>query len=198
MPRLYGGLGSVFPAQAGVFPPRPTARPRSSCLPRASGGVSIFGFLVFYIAKSSPRKRGCFYVRDCMEANNVVFPAQAGVFLPAHLDGLDGAESSPRKRGCFLGGSVSTATGKVFPAQAGVFLMTDFSLGQSLLSSPRKRGCFRRAGRCADLQEVFPAQAGAFLGDFCPISWLSHLIRGIVIIYQLRYSVRRWLVFPGQ
>ena len=71
----------VFPAQAGVFLKRSFFMVSEACLPRASGGVSSISCCFSCIARSSPRKRGCFsLVRKFLPALGV-FPAQAGVFL---------------------------------------------------------------------------------------------------------------------
>ena len=118
---VVGAFVSVFPAQAGVFPLPAPERDDSCCLPRASGGVSYkttfnAGYLV-----SSPRKRGCFLMKRIDLADQIVFPAQAGVFptarrsptrllrLPRASGGVSrdrasnfgASTSSPRKRGCF-------------------------------------------------------------------------------------------------
>ena len=50
----------VFPAHAGVFPPRRCTAFPSGRLPRACGGVSSTGLPDSVVAWSSPRMRGCF------------------------------------------------------------------------------------------------------------------------------------------
>ena len=71
----------VFPAQAGVFPPRARVSGTVSGLPRASGGVSIKTADQVFLDLSSPRKRGCFQTSESILVQVDVFPAQAGVFL---------------------------------------------------------------------------------------------------------------------
>ena len=134
-------LADVFPAQAGVFLIRFGLLNDLIGLPRASGGVSTVISLARLLARSSPRKRGCFAHVLVVHDENPVFPAQAGVFphrthrpagrkgLPRASGGVSAASlgltrgiwSSPRKRGCFYGVIVRLALRKVFPAQAGVF-----------------------------------------------------------------------------
>ena len=50
----------VFPAYAGVFPPRPVATQRKRRLPRIRGGVSSSTMPVSCLYLSSPHTRGCF------------------------------------------------------------------------------------------------------------------------------------------
>ena len=120
----FEGLGiQVFPAQAGVFPSLRSSDRRGRRLPRASGGVSTANGKVLPGLTSSPRKRGCFYEHATLANYKPVFPAQAGVFLPARIPPtfhcrlprasggvstlgkglIASTESSPRKRGCFHG-----------------------------------------------------------------------------------------------
>ena len=160
----YVSAGSVFPAQAGVFPDSITRPPRAGCLPRASGGVSGSRKGAPASAASSPRKRGCFSSLDTASGGDFVFPAQAGVFRAPRRRSELPAESSPRKRGCFHLGRGRSERCRVFPAQAGVFPSTPscaatwlrlprasggvshlpFGRHGCIASSPRKRGCFQR------------------------------------------------------
>ena len=138
-------VGSVFPAQAGVFPPRSASRWKRRSLPRASGGVSGRAWRATRVSMSSPRKRGCFSWRTRPPVPRRVFPAQAGVFPSRRLSpekdpGLPRASggvshpvrtphldhpSSPRKRGCFWCTGDDSGEVMVFPAQAGVFPVSD-------------------------------------------------------------------------
>ena len=135
-------ITTVFPAQAGVFPSKPTQCPPAFRLPRASGGVSVPFFARTDADASSPRKRGCFQRSRPQRAEHRVFPAQAGVFLIMSLATTD-KRSLPR-----ASGGVSNYT-----------LLTTLQNR----SSPRKRGCFYGDLETAKLAEVFPAQAGVFL-----------------------------------
>ena len=181
--RLYErDARGVFPAQAGVFPSATGPHTIKTRLPRASGGVSKPAHSAPHECGSSPRKRGCFQQAEAGTANDVVFPAQAGVFptfkkyrprgygLPRASGGVpDGTmvvraccASSPRKRGCFqilpsaaeIRGGLPRASGGVSPPQSGCSLASR--------SSPRKRGCFSYLTVERGSPTVFPAQAGVF------------------------------------
>jgi hypothetical protein len=71
----------VFPAHAGVFLVEGMEKYNSMCLPRARGGVSKSINYFFIRNMSSPRTRGCFYLKILRRNNERVFPAHAGVFL---------------------------------------------------------------------------------------------------------------------
>ena len=173
----------VFPAQAGVFPSPLDHSESALGLPRASGGVSVYSVFDAKRAASSPRKRGCFRHAARREVEEMVFPAQAGVFpyrlrparLPACLPRASGGVSDT--------GAQITDHAYVFPAQAGVFPIPAIepNAGLSLprasggvssvglssertnKSSPRKRGCFHWIAGRPTADAVFPAQAGVFL-----------------------------------
>ena len=112
----------VFPAQAGVFLSPTASTSTCSGLPRASGGVSHAETGMKGMPLSSPRKRGCFCLKQGKLVEATVFPAQAGVFLSSSRRSAR-ATCLPR-----ASGGVSEATGA-------------FSVSDG--SSPRKRGCFR-------------------------------------------------------
>ena len=156
---LVTAVVRVFPARAGVFlMPRPATR-RLFCLPRASGGVSIFRHHGRGGSASSPRERGCFPALVQWSANCAVFPARAGVFpcgasvacvamrLPRASGGVSccyrrryiRSQSSPRERGCFLRGIANATDRGVFPARAGVFPTTILG-GVTSLRLPRASG----------------------------------------------------------
>ena len=153
----------VFPAHAGVFLSiRPFYLDRDS-LPRACGGVSETAKTALVRTLSSPRMRGCFFIRFCSSESSTVFPAHAGVFLrllcgllsifglPRACGGVSRnvnhavnlCESSPRMRGCFRNQRLRSVL--------------------SARSSPRMRGCFWGAGVPVSADHVFPAHAGVFL-----------------------------------
>ena len=136
-----GVIHMVFPAQAGVFPIPSASFALRVCLPRASGGVSLFRSTSRADERSSPRKRGCFLGMNQGRSARLVFPAQAGVFPKITESGYL-LHSLPRASG---GVSLSFAS-RIF----------------SPLSSPRKRGCFYLWFGSADCRPVFPAQAGVF------------------------------------
>ncbi len=156
----------VFPAQAGVFLKSFTNSRDTSCLPRASGGVSSILDSGFCAPSSSPRKRGCFRRPVMQQWADVVFPAQAGVF-PCHLLRIHCAPSlprasggvsctaqtwslsptsSPRKRGCFRGRPLPTGLPFSLPRASGGVSVTGVVLTAASKSSPRKRGCFCSVG----------------------------------------------------
>ena len=132
----------VFPASAGVFPCRMCCARRSKGLPRLGGGVSQAPETSSGTLWSSPPRRGCFPSLEEQAKERRVFPASAGVCLPAARSGellrslprLGGGvsflrkstivyiPSSPPRRGCFHCGSSFRASSQVFPASAGVFL----------------------------------------------------------------------------
>ena len=74
----------VFPAYAGVFPPRLRESSRRAGLPRIRGGVSHEELPSDIPEASSPHTRGCFSFSTDFRGNPCVFPAYAGVF-PAAL-----------------------------------------------------------------------------------------------------------------
>ena len=73
-------LPPVFPASAGVFPGDKHERCQNARLPRLGGGVSTSSFVAPSIEKSSPPRRGCFFIRKLHRTDIIVFPASAGVF----------------------------------------------------------------------------------------------------------------------
>ena len=137
----HGLADSLFPAQAGVFPP-PTGRGSvRGSLPRSGGGISYVGFKFRRKRLSSPLRRGYFQAIPRVRTVSVLFPAQAGVFplsstgRPVRLtlprsgggisqlkaQGIIAAASSPLRRGYFRHFLTPVAEKKLFPAQAGVF-----------------------------------------------------------------------------
>ncbi len=154
-----------------------------TCLPRASGGVSIPGRGLSAPAGSSPRKRGCFPWAHRLQRPYVVFPAQAGVFpsagspagwmrcLPRASGGVSEAVytepvaplSSPRKRGCFRAPRAAQASRRVFPAQAGV--SPGFLWGEgSIERIPRASGGVSMpAEALPPFSESSPRKRGCFL-----------------------------------
>ena len=160
--RAGSGPEQVFPAQAGVFPPRSPRACSPSSLPRASGGVSGRGRDSHPLEESSPRKRGCFPTSSGGSTFGQVFPAQAGVF-PFGCASRHARFSLPRASGgVSLWPPGNGPPFSVFPAQAGVFLTEvskgdaparlprasggvsagQLAIGEEVKSSPRKRGCF--------------------------------------------------------
>ena len=111
----------LFPAHAGVFPPRSPARLCAGPLPRARGGISAAPITTPACVHSSPRTRGYFRSSRRKSSSAGLFPAHAGVFpeltsygglkvtLPRARGGISrqlcgGAAlicSSPRTRGYF-------------------------------------------------------------------------------------------------
>ena len=112
---------AVFPAYAGVFPPRSLKGLCRRSLPRIRGGVSDIPDTVDADSGSSPHTRGCFFWRDVDRWLTSVFPAYAGVFLTFGRLQI-GSGSLPRIRG-----GVSAAPDVKFRMEA---------------SSPHTRGCF--------------------------------------------------------
>ena len=114
-------FADVFSAQAEVFPLSRVIRRFSRCFLRASGGVSKVYSAIRVSLEFSPRKRRCFYPRRVLGLHQVVFSAQAEVFLYSTdivafiysflrasggvsekgLDKVANAVFSPRKRRCF-------------------------------------------------------------------------------------------------
>ena len=88
----------VFPAYAGVFPPREILDLLLSSLPRIRGGVSRQCHTASGTLWSSPHTRGCFCARELRVPRAWVFPAYAGVFLALSTSGLS-LRSLPRIRG---------------------------------------------------------------------------------------------------
>ena len=132
---------AVFPAQAGVFPLSLAQTSTSSCLPRASGGVSVVISKQGATFESSPRKRGCFCHAPSRRPPRFVFPAQAGVFPNVGID---------------------SGTGGCLPRASGGVSLTSIYFISHSVSSPRKRGCFFDVGQVVTSRPVFPAQAGVF------------------------------------
>ena len=110
-------------------------------LPRAGGGVSYKGEDMTITNASSPRRRGCFRTDLSPVYLEIVFPAQAGVFLIIG-DRVPPIYCLPR-----AGGGVSIVSSKQ---------------SVSLASSPRRRGCFPLLIPPLFINHVFPAQAGVF------------------------------------
>ena len=132
----------VVPAHAGVFRRRSPAPCRSTCRPRARGGVPYGLGDTRLDAQSSPRTRGCSEIDPDEDVCAEVVPAHAGVF---RMSGCGPAAPARRPR----------ARGGV-PKQG----VTD---NDTIGSSPRTRGCSSvcRAACCAC--SVVPAHAGVFL-----------------------------------
>ena len=131
----------VFPAYAGVFPFRRSARPTSRSLPRIRGGVSTGRVRREVKKKSSPHTRGCFQESGQKVRRSGVFPAYAGVF-PRRLRLTATLSSLPRIRG-------------------GVSFSKRFEIANGW-SSPHTRGCFSRYRLTGSHGVVFPAYAGVF------------------------------------
>ena len=71
---------------------------RSVSFPRASGDVPFYSAYVSPMVKFSPRERGCSATEHPHDVIVKVFPARAGMFLPAQIiAGL--LESFPRASG---------------------------------------------------------------------------------------------------
>ena len=138
--RIHGQL--VFPAYAGVFPFRHSARPTSRSLPRIRGGVSNPIQRLKSCVRVFPAYAGVFPSYKLILNGTPVFPAYAGVF-PTRPACRGSADRLPRIRG-----GVSDATG------------SDALL---VWSSPHTRGCFSPLSQGAGLFVVFPAYAGVFL-----------------------------------
>ena len=111
-------------------------------LPRIRGGVSWGIRLWNTVGLSSPHTRGCFLLRKKKEAESLVFPAYAGVFLTSPERSPTGP-GLPRIRG-------GVSLGSLFPVSRD-------------MSSPHTRGCFWHLTDYDDLLRVFPAYAGVFL-----------------------------------
>ena len=131
----------VFPAYAGVFHKRGNSSHGKGSLPRIRGGVSQPIRLKPLGLASSPHTWGCFLSNPERQHCKLVFPAYAGVFLPAHsseghemrLPRIRGgvsclsvwisslAPSSPHTRGCFSQFQFAIRSSWVFPAYAWVF-----------------------------------------------------------------------------
>ena len=175
----------VFPTHVGVFLPTPTARPSSSGLPHACGGVSMFQRVDNRRAVSSPRMWGCFQVKAQLERMDRVFPTHVGVF--PH-DAHEGFCSERLPHAC---GGVSMRTGNAS------------SLGRS---SPRMWGCFLVLKLPPKLEPVFPTHVGVF-----PIphrnderrTRLPHACGGVSYVYQCEIDIkesspRMWGCFRGE
>ena len=76
----------VFPAYAGVFLTSGRLQIGSESLPRICGGVSMNTHTGKRYQESSPHMRGCFLQLLRRQSTDCVFPAYAGVFLPARFD----------------------------------------------------------------------------------------------------------------
>jgi hypothetical protein len=158
-PRTQLPRDQLFPARAGVFPPRGTGPPCPSPLPRPRGGISDDRPDGRCGGSSSPHARGYFQEdRQAVQALGL-FPARAGVFprspsghcevstLPRTRGGISGSRgcpgrgrrSSPHARGYFRPGPGRLRPRPLFPARAGVF-----PVGNALVNRyeplPRTRG----------------------------------------------------------
>ena len=172
----------VFPAPAGVVLKSNVQTENIVGIPRASGGVPILLSFAQFEREYSPRKRGCSLLKQIARAFDVVFPAQAGVFLSCRFL-YSPCHSIPRASG---GGPwdsfFADLEDSVFPARAGVFRLcyplTTAKTGiprasggvpcrnhgtcQHVTYSPRKRGWSYERVRLLARVSVFPAQAGVF------------------------------------
>ena len=172
----------VFPTPVGVFRKRDPRAGRRSSLPHARGGVSVSVHAEPFIAKSSPRPWGCFYVFSLLLVSIPGLPhARGGVSVfPGDYNSLD--PSSPRPWGCFWAGCMRRSAASVFPTPVGVFLY-GCQIAQDFLrlpharggvstvcspsrlassSSPRPWGCFLRHGGRHGVRAVFPTPVGVF------------------------------------
>ena len=140
-PHVPGVGVAVLPAQAGVFRPLARRGGRSSCPPRAGGGLPGSAPVVSRRRMSSPRRRGSSATNLAVLVGIVVLPAQAGVFRAAP------AGRSARRRPPRAGGGLP---------RAGDVRST------CVMSSPRRRGSSAVVVRGPPLHLVLPAQAGVF------------------------------------
>ena len=69
------GSHAVFPAQAGVSPPRSKPGPRPVSLPRASGGEPEWFAKSVTWQQSSPCRRGLAHAASQLTGGVIVFPA---------------------------------------------------------------------------------------------------------------------------
>ena len=133
----------VFPAHAGVFPRLQAGALQIPRIPRSRGGVSQRRPFQDQALQYSPLTRGCFQRGIKKPGWADVFPAHAGVFLPATSARMSvqciprsrGGVShhhtpnnlrygySPLTRGCFFLLLLQPHSRYVFPAHAGVFLL---------------------------------------------------------------------------
>ena len=179
LPRACGGVSykgpyrgvelAVFPAPAGVF------------LSYRCSGWSVF--------QSSPRLRGCFYLKNLISNFKFGLPRACGgvsrsivsvhcfeIRLPRACGGVSAIYGAfqqaygvfPAPAGCFQIEHHERGFCKVFPAPAGVFPPRGEAVKQSFRSSPRLRGCFwlwalyMRGGRRSS-----PRLRGCFLRFKC-------------------------------
>ena len=137
----HGGLRTVVPAHAGMFPAPADARSPSTCGPRACGDVPLRSGCTGAEEWWSPRMRGCSRIRQPDQMGVAVVPAHAGMFPSVSIC----------KRSCTRG-----------PRACGDVPVPRLAVGAHRLWSPRMRGCSLKRLHEGQLFKVVPAHAGMF------------------------------------
>jgi hypothetical protein len=156
----------VFPANAGVFPAKPTRLVGTPSLPRSRGGGSMTSKAFGAMIDVSPLRRGCFHHNRHAAEPVVVFPARTGVF-PGVRTYPATSQSLPRIRGGISGLLWPGLRLATFPARAGVFHTSSRATGPTA-SLPRPRGGVSVDTYVNAHDVVFPrSPGGVSFGAWC-------------------------------
>ena len=166
-----------------MFPGRECRASGLASFPRIRGDVPHSECLAYGNRMFSPHTRGCSSCLILLIPKKLVFPAYAGMFLPAKPSSVACGSFSPHTRGCSALQQARGFMREVFPAHAGMFLSRisvilrpscfprvcgdvphqPRSGGKRCRFSPHTRGCSAHCPVGVLAGTVFPAYAGMFL-----------------------------------